>query len=60
MPGVTGLGAASRVGAKAVNSAATGAENAVNGLKLNKSLASQSQMGETGSIIAATGTRAPV
>jgi len=43
--------------AKASKDATTGAESAVNGLKLNKSLASQSQMGEAGTTMA--GARVP-
>jgi RHS repeat-associated protein len=37
----------------------TGAESAVNGLKLNKSLASQAQMGEVGTTMAGAGARVP-
>ena len=38
---------------------ATGAESAVSGLNLNKSLASQAQMGEVGTTMAGAGARAP-
>jgi hypothetical protein len=57
--GMTVLGAAGTVGlagrAGAVKGAATGAESAVNGLKLNKALASQAQMGEVGTMMAGAG-----
>lgn len=43
------IGAAAKV-------AGTGAENAANGLKLNKSLASQAQMGEAGKTMAGAGS----
>lgn len=43
----------------AAKGAATGAESAVNGLKLNKSLASQAQMGEVGTTMAGAGARVP-
>lgn len=39
--------------------AARGADNVADGLRLNKSLASQSQLGEAGTIIAGTGSRVP-
>lgn len=44
------------VGAKGVG---TAAESAANGLKLNKSLASQAQMGEAGTTMAGAGGRVP-
>ncbi|MFN7813650.1 MAG: RHS repeat-associated core domain-containing protein, partial [Planctomycetia bacterium] len=43
----------------AARGAQTGAESAVNGLKLNKSLASQAQMGEVGTTMAGAGARVP-
>lgn len=64
VPGVVGLGIqASRqipdVATSAAKGVATGAESAVNGLKLNKSLASQAQMGEVGTTMAGAGARVP-
>ena len=43
----------------AAKGTATGAESAVNGLKLNKSLASQAQMSEAGTTMAGAGARVP-
>lgn len=37
----------------------TGAESTISGLKLNKSLASQAQMGEVGTTMAGAGARVP-
>jgi RHS repeat-associated protein len=49
----------SGAGANAAKGAATDAESAVNGLKLNKALASQAQMGEVGTTMAGAGARVP-
>lgn len=47
-------------GAKtAAKTAGTGAESALNGLRLNKSLASTAQMGEAGDVMAGVGARVP-
>jgi hypothetical protein len=43
----------------AAKGASTGAESAVNGLKLNKALASQSQTSEVGTTMAGAGARVP-
>jgi hypothetical protein len=61
VPGVAGLGikASREAGEIAAKGAATGAESAVSGLKLNKSLASQAQMGEVGTTMAGAGARVP-
>lgn len=45
--------------AEVVAKGATGAESAVSGLKLNKSLASQAQMGEVGTPMVGAGARVP-
>jgi hypothetical protein len=54
--GGLGAGLRARGGTQGVGN---GAESAANGLKLNKSLASQAQMGEEGTILAGTGGRVP-
>jgi hypothetical protein len=44
---------------RAARTAGTGAESALNGLRLNKSLASTAQMGEAGEVMAGVGARVP-
>jgi hypothetical protein len=46
-------------GAATAKVSATGAESVVNGLKLNKALASQAQMGEVGTTMAGAGAKVP-
>jgi len=43
----------------AAKAAGTGAESAINGLRLNKSLASTAQMGEAAEVMAGAGARVP-